>query len=179
MFVTFCSLPTCRPVAWRLPCSLLYDTVVNVTRYCTIVRCMQGIASRRVLCASPGVSIKYKILSILLWGSGFEVTQRYLNFGADLIPARGDALLCWDLDDGGEDHAAMLDRISQVRSTYLLRCHFILKHASFYQDGLGTNIGKAHSKRRDWRCFLTADCESPADGPQPIRSRDLTHRADD
>lgn len=72
------------------------------------------------LCASPGVSTKYKILSILLWGSGFEVTQRYLFFpvnfthneifGADLIPARGNALSP-DLDD---DHAAMLDKISEV-----------------------------------------------------------------
>jgi hypothetical protein len=98
---------------------------------------MQGIASRRVLCASPGVSIKYKILSILLWGSGFEVTQRYLffpinfthnsNFGADLIPARGDALLGWDLDDGGEDHAAMLDKISQVRKRISFAMPFYTK----------------------------------------------------
>jgi hypothetical protein len=29
------------------------------------------------------------------------------------------------------------------RTTYLLRCHFILKMPSFYQDRLGTNIGKA------------------------------------
>eukprot|EP01046_Picozoa_sp_COSAG06_P000144 COSAG06_NODE_4_length_41837_cov_204.557597_39_plen_167_part_00 len=39
------------------------------------------------------------------------------------------------------------------KKTHLL-CHFILKMPSFYQDRLGTNIGKA-LKKRDWR-FLTA-----------------------
>ena len=36
---------------------------------------LTGVASRRVMCAA-NVPTRLKVLSILLWGSGFEVTQR-------------------------------------------------------------------------------------------------------
>ena len=40
------------------------------------------------------------------------------------------------------------------KNTYLLRCHFVLKVPSFYQDRLGTNIGKATFKKREMMRFL-------------------------
>jgi hypothetical protein len=58
--------------------------------------------------------------------------------------------------------------IEQVRKRVFFGVHLILKMRSSYQDRLGTNTGKALTKKRDTRFFLI-DCELV--GMQPLHAR--------
>jgi hypothetical protein len=76
----------------------------------------------------------------------YEEKNAHKDRSADYDPRSDDAAHMVIIVKDDAEYSAVVGEVRRKR--VVLRCHFVLKMPSFYQDRLGTKIGKVLKKRR-------------------------------